>query len=237
MLISLLKCPVLYLVPRPVIRAPRVVVGVKNTPPPCRVIHFPINPSISLSVPASPFTNPTRKMENLWVDGAIGAIKTIAFVCDIITYPLYLVLQRPWEKKEGSRRLKAEIVHQDKKSITYKSKEKFSDPHLKMLAANIDTMEKVLNYVKEIHRNKNALGTREILAEEDEVQSNGRVFKKYLLGEYKWRDYGQVHTEAIQFGRGLRTLGYQPKNNVVIFAETRAEWMIAAHACFKQNIT
>uniref|UniRef100_A0A0K8TD80 long-chain-fatty-acid--CoA ligase n=1 Tax=Lygus hesperus TaxID=30085 RepID=A0A0K8TD80_LYGHE len=176
-------------------------------------------------------------MENLWVDGAIGAIKTIAFVCDIITYPLYLVLQRPWEKKEGSRRLKAEIVQQDKKSITYKSLEKFSDSHLKMLAANIDTMEKVLNYVKDIHSNKNALGTREILAEEDEVQSNGRVFKKYLLGEYKWRDYGQVHTEATHFGRGLRTLGYQPKENVVIFAETRAEWMIAAHACFKQNIT
>lgn len=43
---------------------------------------------------------------NMWIDGAIGAIKAIAFVCDIITYPVYLLLQRPWEKKRLSRRIK-----------------------------------------------------------------------------------------------------------------------------------
>jgi len=32
-------------------------------------------------------------------------------------------------------------------------------------------------------------------------------------------------------------LGMKPRKNVVIFAETRAEWMIAIHACFKQNFT
>jgi hypothetical protein len=29
------------------------------------------------------------------------------------------------------------------------------------------------------------LGTREILDEEDEVQSNGKMFKKYILGDYR----------------------------------------------------
>ena len=42
--------------------------------------------------------------------------------------------------------------------------------------------------------------------------------------------------EAECFGRGLRELGLKPRNNVVIFAETRAEWFIAAHGCMKQNI-
>ncbi|BES89112.1 AMP-Hypothetical protein enzyme [Nesidiocoris tenuis] len=176
-------------------------------------------------------------MENLWVDGAIGAIKTIAFVCDIITYPIYLVLQRPWEKKEMARRNKAEIVQQDSKSITYKSLEKFSDAHLKMRAANIDTLDKVLNYCKDMYGTNKALGTREILAEEGEPQPDGRVFKKFLLGDYKWRNYIEMHTEATNFGRGLRSLGYQPKSNIVIFAETRAEWMVAAHGLFKQNMT
>jgi len=36
---------------------------------------------------------------------------------------------------------------------------------------------------------------------------------------------------------GVRELGVQPKDKVVIFAETRAEWMIAAHGLFKQNCT
>lgn len=42
----------------------------------------------------------------------------------------------------------------------------------------IDTMEKVFNYVSQKHDNKKALGTREIFAEEDEIQLDGTVFKK-----------------------------------------------------------
>lgn len=55
------------------------------------------------------------------------------------------------------------------------------------------------------------------------------------MGDYKWRTYEDLNREAGHFGRGLRALGHMPKQNVVIFAETRAEWMVAAHACFKQN--
>ena len=41
---------------------------------------------------------------------------------------------------------------------------------------------------------------------------------------------------AENFGRGIRELGNDPGENVAIFAETRAEWMIAAHGLFKQSI-
>lgn len=56
------------------------------------------------------------------------------------------------------------------------------------------------------------------------------------MGEYRWKTYSEVNSIAASFGRGLRELGCKPKENVVIFAETRAEWMIAAHGLFKQNI-
>lgn len=105
-----------------------------------------------------------------------------------------------------------------------------------MLQANIDTLEKMFTYVARIHTNKRCLGTRQIISEEDEIQPNGRVFKKYNMGEYTWRSFIEVERQAISFGRGLRELGQQPLKNIVIFAETRAEWMIAAHGCFKQNI-
>ena len=45
-------------------------------------------------------------MDSMWVDGAIGAIKVVAFVYDIITYPVYLMIERPWQKKQLSRRTK-----------------------------------------------------------------------------------------------------------------------------------
>lgn len=93
----------------------------------------------------------------------------------------------------------------------------------------------MLTFATQLHADKNCLGTRKILSEEDEIQSNGRVFKKYVMGDYEWRSFADVERCAEHFGRGLRELGHNARENVVIFAETRAEWMIAAHGCFKQN--
>ena len=62
-------------------------------------------------------------------------------------------------------------------------------------------------------------------------------FLQYKMGEYKWKSFIEVEKLAASFGRGLKELGLTVRKNIVIFAETRAEWMIAAHACFKQNLT
>ena len=42
------------------------------------------------------------------------------------------------------------------------------------------------------YREKNLLGTRDVLAEEDEVQPNGKMFKKLELGDYRWLTYEEV---------------------------------------------
>lgn len=47
-----------------------------------------------------------------------------------------------------------------------------------MVREKVDTMATMLEYVSKRHSNKKCLGTRQIKGEEDEVQSNGRVFKK-----------------------------------------------------------
>lgn len=51
-----------------------------------------------------------------------------------------------------------------------------------------------------------------------------------------WKTFGELDTLATHFGRGIRELGHEPRKNIVIFAETRAEWMIAAHGLFKHAI-
>ena len=64
-----------------------------------------------------------------------------------------------------------------------------------------------------------------------------KVFSfQFLLGGFQWRSYNQMNNEAENFGRGLRKLGLKPHENVVIFAETRAEWLISAIGCMKQNM-
>lgn len=59
---------------------------------------------------------------------------------------------------------------------------------------------------------------------------------QFVLGDYQWRTFTQMNNEAESFGRGLRELGIKAKENVVLFAETRAEWLIASNGCMKQNM-
>lgn len=56
-----------------------------------------------------------------------------------------------------------------------------------------------------------------------------------VLGEYRWLSYKDVFKAACQLGSGLAALGQRPKHNIAIFCETRAEWIIAAQACFMHN--
>ncbi|XP_070685559.1 long-chain-fatty-acid--CoA ligase 3a isoform X2 [Pempheris klunzingeri] len=103
------------------------------------------------------------------------------------------------------------------------------------LHPGMDTLDKMFEYAAVRFPHRDCLGTREVISEEDERQINGKVFKKVVLGEYLWLSYEEVHTAASQLGSGLTSLGQRPKNTIAIFCETRAEWIIAAQACFMYN--
>ena len=47
--------------------------------------------------------------------------------------------------------------------------------------------------------------------------------------------YEEADAIASNVGRGLRALGQQPNKPLCVFADTRAEWMLSAQACFKQS--
>ena len=85
------------------------------------------------------------------------------------------------------------------------------------------------------HGNKKCLGTRNLLSEEDEIQPNGRIFKKAIYGDYSWLTYNEMHDYVKRISSFLKALGVETKQNVVIFAETKAEWMLSAQACFMRN--
>ena len=47
--------------------------------------------------------------------------------------------------------------------------------------------------------------------------------------------YEDADVIASNVGRGLRVLGQEPNKPLCVFADTRAEWMLSAQACFKQS--
>ncbi|XP_078403651.1 long-chain-fatty-acid--CoA ligase 4 isoform X2 [Cetorhinus maximus] len=132
-----------------------------------------------------------------------------------------------------AKRIKAKATS-DKAGSPFRSVDHF-DSLAKMDFPGLDTLDKLFEAAVKNFQKQNCLGTRELLSEENEVQANGKVFKKLILGEYKWLNYEVVNQHVNHFGSGLSALGLKAKNMIGIFCETRAEWMIAAQACFKYN--
>ncbi|XP_038273491.1 long-chain-fatty-acid--CoA ligase 4 isoform X2 [Dermochelys coriacea] len=132
-----------------------------------------------------------------------------------------------------AKRLKAKPIS-DKPGSPFRSV-----THLESLATidipGADTLDKLFDHAVAKFGKKDCLGTREILSEENEMQPNGKVFKKLILGNYRWLNYEEVNQRVNHLGRGLAAQGLKPKSAIAIFCETRVEWMIAAQTCFKYN--
>ena len=154
---------------------------------------------------------------------------------DFVSFPFYFAYQKPWNTRKNAAKVRAVSIERTKDSITFKPVKKTCPGLDHFLAENIQTMDKCFDYAVNQHSYKPMVGTREILSEEDEKQADGRVYKKWNMGEYKWKSYLQVNDSATNFGRGLRELGLKPRNKICIFADTKEEWMIGVLGCFKQK--
>ncbi|XP_038989145.1 long chain acyl-CoA synthetase 9, chloroplastic-like [Phoenix dactylifera] len=84
---------------------------------------------------------------------------------------------------------------------------------------------------------KPLFGSRKLLSRETEQTQDGRSFEKLHLGNYEWMSYGEAFKAVCSFASGLVHLGHKKGERVAIFADTRAEWLIALQGCFRQNIT
>uniref|UniRef100_A0A8C0SHT9 long-chain-fatty-acid--CoA ligase n=1 Tax=Canis lupus familiaris TaxID=9615 RepID=A0A8C0SHT9_CANLF len=178
---------------------------------------------------------------------SLATMKLRLNVLTIILLPVHLLITIysalifiPWyfltnakKKNAMAKRIKAKPTS-DKPGSPYRSVTHF-DSLAVIDIPGADTLDKLFDHAVSKFGKKDSLGTREILSEENEMQPNGKVFKKLILGSYKWMSYLEVNCRVNNFGSGLTALGLKPKNTIAIFCETRAEWMIAAQTCFKYN--
>uniref|UniRef100_A0A673BVP4 long-chain-fatty-acid--CoA ligase n=1 Tax=Sphaeramia orbicularis TaxID=375764 RepID=A0A673BVP4_9TELE len=154
---------------------------------------------------------------------------------------LYSVLSfLPWYFITGAGHKKAQSERIKARSTSGQAEGPYrSVDHFESLAREDfpgkDTLDKLFQHAVQRYGSAHCLGTRDILSEENETQPSGKVFKKLILGEYRWLSYNDVDTIVNEYGSGLQALGQQPKNTIAIFCETRAEWMITAQACFRRN--
>ena len=100
----------------------------------------------------------------------------------------------------------AYLVKESSEEISWRrDKSNDNKPYKEIIIDNkVDTVTKGFNFAVAKYGSKRCMGTREVLGEMDEVQENGKVFKKLSLGEYKWINYIEAQTISTQFGRSAR---------------------------------
>jgi len=183
-----------------------------------------------------------RDMANSWLlypllKILIIVIYIISHVYDYVTYPIWFLAQKPWRTKRVQRAVHSKWQEPADGQVVYSSIVEPTSVNRDMRRYNLNTMEKVWSHVVGKFDNRQALGTRQVLQETEEVQANGRMHTKYQLGEYTWQTFRQWGDRSEKFGRGLREVGVEGKQRVVMFAETRADWITAAYGCFQHSMT
>ncbi|XP_061878799.1 long-chain-fatty-acid--CoA ligase 3b isoform X2 [Entelurus aequoreus] len=163
----------------------------------------------------------------------LQVFRSVVWVYSVITFIPWYFFSGASTNLEWARRMKARSVsgHPAGPYRAINSQEKL----VAWLHPGVDTLDKMFAYAAKRFPQRDCLGTREVLSEEDELQPNGKVFKKVILGNYNWLSYEETYQAARTFGSGLASLGQRPKCKIAIFCETRAEWIVAAQACFMYN--
>jgi len=164
-------------------------------------------------------------------------IYIISHIYDYLTYPIWYFVQKPWRVRQHRKGIHSKWDKPENGEIVFHSCVQPGPVDRNLRRYNLNTMEKVFSHAVGKFNDRQSLGTREILGEEKEAQPDGKVFAKYNLGQYHWRSYRDFGDQSEKFGRGLREIGVEAKQRVAMYAETRAEWLIAAYGCFQNSMS
>ena len=120
----------------------------------------------------------------------LALIRIYLSIFDVLTGWIYNLLYRPGARLKEQRAIRAvpcKPIKPGDTSVTYKPIPIQASALVRDFEhAQHETMADVWSWVVERYTNRRLLGTRDILGEEDEVMPNGSVFKKLILGEYRY---------------------------------------------------
>ena len=164
-------------------------------------------------------------------------LNTILTLYDLVTFPIYWMLMPAWTQRTKQNLGQVCMPEMSSKSVTVTRQKGESKIYQDVIIdGKVDTAIKAFDFAVNKFKQVQCLGSREVLKEHSEMQSDGKVMKKLRLSDYKWKTYQEVQSKAKSFGKGLRSLGLQSGSGVAIYAETRAEWMISCLGAFTQVI-
>uniref|UniRef100_A0A915ERG0 long-chain-fatty-acid--CoA ligase n=1 Tax=Ditylenchus dipsaci TaxID=166011 RepID=A0A915ERG0_9BILA len=153
----------------------------------------------------------------------------LLFFYDLIVFIPFKIFADPEKKLELSQRVKARQVDPDEPSSPWRHVDTIGKDLWNEIYPGCNTLGKIWDQAAKMHSDIYCMGTRSV----EKVNEERRTFQKLVLGEYEWLDYTEIDEYISDVSHGLITLGIEKGQHVVIYAETRMEWMVTAIACFK----
>jgi len=193
-------------------------------------------------------------LSDLKVTVIMTFIKLMIHAYEIITWPLYIMFHttsyfmpfpededffRKFSAKES--RILSLPMRAGDPGTPWRAVE-YIDGLVKEALPGCKTISELWLRTVQIWPHKISYGTRTTLDTEYQTLPNGKQIIKLTMGEYVWETYAEAERRVATLAAGLRKIlgprevesGIDPKP-IVIFSETRAEWMFAAQAAFRLN--
>lgn len=157
--------------------------------------------------------------------------RLLVTIYDFFTLPIYIVVQRPWARVRRQNIIWAGPLSNKSGAPIVR----YTADVAKSKFKGMDTIDALFKNAVARHNQRPCFGTRACKNEKVE-DVGGKRMVRYDLGDYKWLPYNEADTTVDKIARGLTALGHGPYSRLVIFAETRVEWMLTALACFRRAI-
>lgn len=158
-------------------------------------------------------------------------LRLFVIIYDIVTLPIYIIVQRPWVQARKQNVVWAGPLSNKRDAPVVR----FTPDVTRVQFKGLETIDSFFRRAVEKYSDKPCIGTRVCKKEKYEMVDGKRMIK-YDLGDYRWKSYKEADDVVEALTRGLTTLGQQPYSRLVIFADTREEWMLIALACFRRAI-
>ncbi|CAF0819334.1 unnamed protein product [Adineta steineri] len=190
------------------------------------------------------FTRTLRSTRDIVFKRFIGTFLKAIFECYIsllfVQIPRFcyyaITLGKTDERHEKQQSLRAKLTDDSNPLAPYRAIEVLDK--LKNQPENkVETLAIIPELCLQRYGDKQTMGVRPITKVEDEKQPNGKVFKKFSFGEYQFTTYREACARIDSIGRGLLSLGTKPGDKILIFSETRPEWLLTAFAAFQHKLT
>ena len=176
-------------------------------------------------------------MSKFTINFALLQTKLLVNTYTWITLPFYTVAQQPWRVLRAAKSLGV-VTTKDKHGRTVYSRP--SPPTLNHPYYQYKTFPAIFSL---LDRNRKVVGIRDVINEYPTLDKEGNpvkidgkeLIKLELSNQFRWLTVGQVMDRMDALAKGLKYLGVQKGDKVLIYAENGIEWFYTCLALARIN--